>query len=166
VVGIALGLAAVAILLLTKDNHPVAALNDLQSLKHPAASAHLPPFITPPGATDVLLVVMAFILVGAVLAAGVFFFWLHSLPERMVHNSTKVHFDVVAVLGLLALFTHVHLFWVAALLLALVKIPEFSIPNFSSLLGRMAASLERIAGAKPKKADLPPRDTTEHVSQR
>jgi hypothetical protein len=163
VVGIALALAAVAILL---DNHPVTALNDLQSLKNPAASAHLPPFITPPGATDVLLVVMAFILVGSVLAAGVFFFWLHSLPERMVHNSTKVHFDVVAALGLLALFTHVHLFWVAALLLALVKIPEFSIPNFSSLLGRMAASLERIAGAKPKKADLPPRDTTEHVSQR
>jgi hypothetical protein len=116
----------------------------------------MPPFITAPGATDVLFVGMAIVLVAAVLAAGVFFFWLHSLPERMVHNSTKVHFDIVAVLGLLSLFTHIHLFWVAALLLALVKIPEISIPDFSDLLGRIAGSLERMSNAEPGKADASP----------
>jgi hypothetical protein len=108
----------------------------------------MPPFITAPGETDWLLVCMAVVLVGAVLGAGVFFFWLHSLPERLVHNSTKVHFDIVAVLGLLSLFTHVHLFWVAALLIALVKMPEWSIPDFSGLLGRIAASVERMSGAE------------------
>jgi len=96
---------------------------------------------------------MAFVLVGAVLAAGVFFFWLHSLPERLVHNSTKVHFDIVAVLGLLSLFTHIHLFWVAALLIALVRIPNFSMPDFTGLLGRIAAALAKTA-ARPD-ASLP-----------
>ena len=75
---------------------------------HPAASPHMPGFITAPGETDVLFVVMAFVLVASVLAIGVFFFWLHSLPERMVHN--KVQFDLVAVLALLSLFTHMHAF--------------------------------------------------------
>src|SRR5262245_19454003 len=111
------------------------------------ASHGMPPFITAPGQTDVLLVCMAFVLVGAVLAAGVFFFWLHSLPERMVHNSTKVHFDIVAVLGLLSILTHIHLFWVAALLIALVKLPEWSIPDCSRLLGRIAGAIEGIPRA-------------------
>jgi hypothetical protein len=117
-----------------------AALAEAQSPMHPAATGHLPPFITSPGATDTLMVLMAFVLVGAVLAAGVFFFWLHSLPKRLVHTSTKVHFDIVAVLALLSLFTHIHLFWVAALLIALVKIPDISMPDFSNLFGRIAAS--------------------------
>jgi hypothetical protein len=140
VVGSILGLALAAVLVLTtgpENGNPIEHVP-----LHPMASHSLPPFITAPGETDVLLVCMAFVLVGAVLAAGVFFFWLHSLPERMVHNSTKVHFDIVAVLGLLSLFTHIHLFWVAALLLALVKMPQWSIPDFSSLLGRIAAAIE------------------------
>jgi multisubunit Na+/H+ antiporter MnhF subunit len=117
---------------------------------NPAAAHHLPFFITPPGATDVLLVIMAVVLIGAVLATGVFFFWLHSLPERMVHN--KIQFDVVAVLALLSLFTHQHVFWVAALLIALIDFPNFSMPEFSGSLGRIANSLEAIA-ANPAEAD-------------
>jgi hypothetical protein len=31
---------------------------------------------------------------------------LHSLPEQMAHKSQKLQFEIVAVLGLLALFTH------------------------------------------------------------
>lgn len=123
----------------------------MTNLEHPLAPHHLPSFITAPGETDVLLGLMTFILIGAVLAAGVFFFWLHSLPERMVHN--KVQFDIVVVLALLSLFTHVHAFWVAALLIALVKFPEFSFPDFSSSLGRMASSLEKLAGNEAKTAD-------------
>ncbi len=40
---------------------------------HPLATHHLPMFITAPGQTDVLMVVMTSILLGAVLGAGVFF---------------------------------------------------------------------------------------------
>jgi hypothetical protein len=111
---------------------------------HPAASHHLPSFITAPGETDVLMVVLSVILVLAVLMFGSLFFRLHSLPERMAHNSKKLQFEIVAVLCLLALFTHIHLFWVAGLLLALIDIPDFG-----GSLSRIAGSTEKLAGFGP-----------------
>ncbi|KAB0269212.1 hypothetical protein [Microvirga brassicacearum] len=121
-------------------------------LLHPAATEHLPAFITVPGETDVLLVVMAVFLLGAALAFGLLFLRLHTLPERMAHKSKKIQFEIVAVLGLLALFTHQHLFWVIGLLLAVIDIPDFG-----GVLGRMAGSLEKIAGIPPGKGadDVP-----------
>ena len=116
---------------------------------HPAASHHLPAFITAPGETDVLMVVMAVILLLAVLVFGILFFRLHTLPERMAHRSHKLQFEIVAVLGLLALFTHIHLFWVAGLLLALIDIPDFGGP-----LSRIAGSTEKIAGLEPGEGDV------------
>lgn len=107
---------------------------------HPLAPHHLPPFITAPGDTDVLMVVMGIFLIVAVLAVGNFYLQLHSLPERMAHKSQKLQFEIVAVLGLLALFTHIHLFWIAALLLALVDLPDFGTP-----LRSIAGSVEKIA---------------------
>ena len=100
----------------------------------------MPAFIPAPGETDVLMVVMGVVLIVAVLAVGNFYLKLHSLPERMAHKSQKLQFEVVAVLGLLALFTHVHLFWIAALLLAMIDLPDFSTP-----LRNIAGSVERIA---------------------
>ena len=118
---------------------------------HPAAPHHLPAFITAPGETDVLLVVTAVMLIVIVLIFGNLFLKLHTLPERLAHKGHKLQFEIVAVLGLLALFTHIHAFWVAGLLLALVDLPDFGTP-----LGRMASSLERIAdGAAPDPAPTP-----------
>jgi hypothetical protein len=111
---------------------------------HPAAPHHLPGFITAPGETDVLMVVSAIVLVGAVFAFGNLFLRLHTLPERMAHGSQKLQFEIVAVLGLLALFTHQHIFWVAGLLLALVDLPDFGTP-----LRRIAGSLESMAKIAP-----------------
>jgi hypothetical protein len=107
---------------------------------HSAAPHHLPAFITAPGETDVLLVVTAVILIVILLIFGNLFLKLHTLPERLAHKGHKLQFEIVAVLGLLALFTHIHAFWVAGLLLALVDLPDFGTP-----LGRIAGSLERIA---------------------
>ena len=115
----------------------------MTELLHPAASHHLPSFITAPGETDVLMVVMSLILLLAVLGVGVLFFRLHTMPERMAHKSHKVQFEIVAVLGLLALFTHIHLFWVAGLLLAFIDFPDFG-----GWLGRIAGGVEKIAGIK------------------
>jgi hypothetical protein len=115
-------------------------LNEL----HPAASHHLPSFITAPGETDVLMVVLSVILVLSVLGFGNLFFRLHTMPERMAHRGHKIQFEIVAVLGLLALFTHIHLFWVAGLLLALIDIPDFS-----GSLSRIAGSTEKLAGFGP-----------------
>ena len=111
---------------------------------HPAASHHLPSFITAPGETDVLMVIMGVFLGLSVLMFGVLFFWLHSLPERMAHRSHKLQFEIVAVLCLISLFTHMHIFWIAGLLLALIDLPDFGTP-----LSRIATSAEKIAGIEP-----------------
>ncbi len=108
---------------------------------HPLAPHHLPAFITAPGETDVLMVVVGLILLGAVLLVGNIYLRIHSLPERMAHKSQKLQFEIVAVLALLALFTHIHLFWVAALLLAMIDLPDFSTP-----LRSIAASVAKMAG--------------------
>ena len=70
---------------------------------HPAAPHHLPSFITAPGDTDVLMVVVGIFLLVAILAVGNVYLHLHTLPERMAHKSQKLQFEIVAVLGLLAL---------------------------------------------------------------
>ena len=111
---------------------------------NPAAPHALPGFITAPGETDTFLVVMAIFLVIVVLTVGVLFLRLHTLPERMAHSSQKLQFEIVAVLGLLALFTHVHLFWVAGLILALIDLPDWGTP-----LRRIAGGVEKIAGLPP-----------------
>jgi hypothetical protein len=53
-------------------------------------------------------------LLAAVLAFGLLFLRLHTLPERMAHRGHKLQFEIVAVLGLLSMFTGVHAFWVVA----------------------------------------------------
>jgi hypothetical protein len=111
---------------------------------HPAAPHHLPSFITAPGETDVLMIVVGIILIGSILAVGNFYLHLHTLPERMAHKSQKLQFEIVAVLGLLALFTHNHLFWVIGLFLAMIDLPDFGTP-----LRSIAGSVEKIAGVPP-----------------
>jgi hypothetical protein len=117
---------------------------DVSESLHPSAPHDLPGFITAPGDTDVLMVVIGIVLIGAVLAVGNLYLHLHTLPERMAHRSQKLQFEIVAVLGLLALFTHNHLFWVIGLLLAMVDLPDFGTP-----LRRIAGSVEKIAGVPP-----------------
>src|ERR1700710_393956 len=115
--------------------------NCVSEALHPAAPHHLPAFITAPGDTDILMVVMGIVLVGSILMVGNFYLHLHTLPERMAHKSQKFQFEIVAVLGLLALFTHNHLFWVFGLFLAMIDLPDFGTP-----LRRIAGSVEKIAG--------------------
>jgi hypothetical protein len=109
---------------------------------HPMAPHHLPFYLAPGSGTDVLMVVMGIFLVGTVLWVGTLYWRLHSLPERMAHKSQKMQFELVAVLGLISLFTHMHIFWVAGLLLALIDIPDFGTPMRS-----IADSVEKIADA-------------------
>ncbi len=110
----------------------------MTAVQHPAASHHLPWFITGPGESDTLFTITTILVIATVLGLGVVFFRLHSLPERLGHK--KLQFEVVAVLGLLSLFTHMHAFWVAGLLLALIDLPDFQTP-----LGRIATSLEKLS---------------------
>lgn len=117
----------------------------MSELLHPIAPHDLPGFITAPGDTDVLMVVVGLILLGAILFVGNIYLQIHSLPERMAHKSQKLQFEIVAVLCLLALFTHIHLFWVIALFLAMIDVPDFSTP-----LRSIASSVQKMAGIRPE----------------
>jgi hypothetical protein len=107
---------------------------------HPEAPHHLPFFVTSPDTTDVLMVTTGLFLFVVVIGIGVLYFKLHALPEQMAHRGQKIQFELVAVLALLALFTHNHAFWVAGLLLALLPLPDFTTP-----LSTIAASLQKMA---------------------
>lgn len=127
---------------------------------HPAAPHHLPSFIVGPGDTDVLMLAVGIFLIGAVLGVGNLYLHLHTLPERMAHKSQKLQFEIVAVLGLLALFTHNHLFWVIGLFLAMVDLPDFGTP-----LRRIAGSVEKMAGVPPEADPTEtPNETATHVA--
>jgi chromate transport protein ChrA len=101
------------------------------------------------------MVVMSLFLVVAVVTFGIVFLRLHTLPERMAHKSQKIQFEIVAILGLIALFTHMHIFWVAGLLLAMIDFPDFG-----TSLGRIATSTEKIAGIKPSEGAAQPHSET------
>ena len=83
-----------------------------------------------------------------VLGFGVFFFRLHSLPEHIAHKSEKMQAELVAVLCLISLFTHMHIFWIIGLVLAMIELPDFGGP-----LNRIAGSAEKLAGLKPGEGD-------------
>ena len=104
------------------------------------AAAHMPVFMTAPGETDVLFVMVAISLLVAVFLLGVFYFKLHALPERMAHSNNRIQYQVVAMLALLGLLTHNNMFWIAALLLASIRLPDLM-----GKLSSMAQSLERMA---------------------
>ncbi|WP_136623839.1 hypothetical protein [Bradyrhizobium centrolobii] len=114
--------------------------------RHPPSSPHLPLwFTTAPGQTDVLLVVMGVFLVLFIFTLGVLFLRLHHLPDHIAGKSQKVQHEIVAVLVLLAMLTHVNAFWIIALLLALIDLPDFGGP-----LNRIAHALERFVWKKPR----------------
>jgi hypothetical protein len=110
----------------------------------------LPFYLAPGSGTDTLMVVMGIFLLGTVFWVGTLYWKLHSLPERMAHKSQKLQFEFVAVLGLISLFTHMHIFWIAGLLLAMIDIPDFGGP-----LRSIADSVEKIADATPEDGDAP-----------
>jgi hypothetical protein len=128
---------------------------------------HLPFYIARPGETDWLMIAMGIFLILTILGVGNLYLHLHSLPERMAHKGQKLQFEIVAVLGLIALFTHIHIFWIAALLLALVDLPDFTTP-----LTSIAGSVERIADNESPPSEPPAEETavaqtaetTEHVA--
>lgn len=66
---------------------------------------------------------------------------MRSLPERMSHK--KVQFEVVAIPGLVSLFTHLHIFWIAGLLLAVIDLPDVI-----SQLRRIAAAVSKFTGVR------------------
>lgn len=118
---------------------------------NPLASQHVPYFVTSPGETDQMMWMVGIFLIGLVMLAGVIYFKLHALPEHLSHGrASKTQIEIVGVLALLALFTHNSMFWVIALILAMVRIPNFEAP-----LNVMARALLRLAGKQAARSAAP-----------
>lgn len=101
---------------------------------------HLPFFITPPGQPDLLFNAMIFFLILVVFIVGSFYLHLHSVPDRMAHKANNAQLQLIGILTLIALLTHNNIYWVAALVLAAINLPDFMTPMTS-----IARSLRRLA---------------------
>lgn len=119
-----------------------------------ALDKNLPIFITAPGEADWLFICVVVFVVFLVLALGVIYLSLHSIPEGMVKKTNTTQFQLVAILALLALFTNEHIYWIAALLLA-----TFQLPDYGAMLDSMTKSLSIIA-ANDSPTDLSQSPTT------
>ena len=95
---------------------------------HPLAPHVLPPFVGGADGSDPLFSAIIFVVIIAVLGIGVFYLKLHAIPEQLAHKHSNTQSQLIMVLALLALFTHNNIFWVAALILALLKLPDFLTP--------------------------------------
>ena len=114
---------------------------------HPLAPHTLPPFVGAADGSDPLFSAIIFIVILAVLGVGVFYLKLHAIPEQLAHKHGNTQSQRIMVLALLALFTHNNIFWVAALILALLKLPDFLTP-----INSISESLKKLS---PEEADTP-----------
>ena len=89
---------------------------------------HLPFFVTAPGETDILYAAVAVFLVLLAVGFGALYFTIQAIPDRLADGASKVQLQIVGLLGLLSLFTMNNAFWVAALLLAAIRIPDIVTP--------------------------------------
>ena len=112
---------------------------------HPLAPHSLPPFVGAADGSDPLFSAIIFIVILAVLGVGVFYLKLHAIPEQLAHKHGNTQSQLIMVLALLALFTHNNIFWVAALTLALLKLPDFLTP-----INSISESLKKLT---PEEAD-------------
>ena len=112
---------------------------------HQAATDHPPFFLPGPDGSDPLMTFTMWFMVLIVFLVGVLYLKLHALPEHMASSTKKLQMDIVAVLALIALFTHQNIFWLAALILAMIDFPDFGTP-----LNSMATSMEKLASRLPE----------------
>jgi len=114
---------------------------------HPLAPHSLPPFVGGADGSDPLFSAIIFIVILAVLGVGVFYLKLHAIPEQLAHKHGNTQSQLIMVLALLALFTHNNIFWVAALILALLKLPDFLTP-----INSISESLKKLT---PEETEAP-----------
>jgi hypothetical protein len=95
---------------------------------HEIATEHLPMFIAGPGETDSFFIAVVVIAILGAMLFGAFYFTLHSLPEKMAHEVSSSQLLLIGVLSLISLFTHNHYFFFAALVLASVRLPDWTTP--------------------------------------
>lgn len=116
-------------------------MSETSSVMHPMAPEHMPYFIPTASGEDAMFTTVFYFAIILAFVVGTLYLRLHALPERMAHGSSRTQFQLVAIMALLALFTHNMIFWVLALLLAATQLPDFLTPVTSG-----ARSLAKLAG--------------------
>ncbi|MFC1681926.1 hypothetical protein ACFL1S_09195 [Pseudomonadota bacterium] len=121
---------------------------------HPLAPHHLPVYLPGPDGSDPLFTAVVVLLLAVLMGVGVLYFKLHSLPELMGEKYNSTQLQLVSVLAVLALFTHNNAFWILALLIAVIRLPDFSTP-----INSIADSLKKLAN----KDEPPNGDSANHA---
>ncbi|MEX0349001.1 MAG: hypothetical protein AB3N15_06205 [Paracoccaceae bacterium] len=127
---------------------------------HPLAAEHIPSYVVAADGSDFLFNFMLVFTVGMVLLIGVAYFTLHSVPEKMAHETNHPQFQLVGILALLALFTHNGIFWIAAILVA-----GFQIPDLAAPLRGIADAIRSLAPARPAPPPPMPEPPSEPETQ-
>ena len=116
---------------------------------HDLAPHHIPRYIPGPDGSDPLFTIVVVLVLVLALVLGSVYFKLHALPERMAHSKNSTQLQLIAVLAILALLTHNNVFWVGALLLAVVRLPDFITP-----LNSIDRSLQTLAERSEEKTEI------------
>jgi len=124
----------------------------LTNTLHPLAPHDLPGYLAGPDGDPLFTAVVWFLII-TLLVVGNLYFKLHALPERMAHKQNNTQLQIIMVLAILALFTHNNVFWVAALLMSAVRLPDFTTP-----LKSIADSLQKLAASRAG-GDVTPEQT-------
>ncbi|MBK0327504.1 hypothetical protein I5535_09360 [Rhodobacteraceae bacterium F11138] len=106
---------------------------------HPMAPEHLPGFLPAADGSDPFFTGVVIFVILLVVGLGVLYLSLHSLPERMAHGYQSSQLQLIGILAVVALFTHNNALWMAALILAAFRMPDFMTP-----LRSISDSLETI----------------------
>jgi hypothetical protein len=118
---------------------------------HPVAPHHLPGYLPGPDGSDPLFTAVIVVLLIVLMVAGVLYFKLHSMPEQLGerHNSTQL--QLISILAVLALFTHNNAFWILALLIAAIRIPDYLTPiqTIASSLAKLASDSKATEPVEP-----------------
>ena len=109
---------------------------------HPLAPHHLPAYLPGPDGSDWLFTSMLVFLIALLLFIGNLYFKLHAIPEHLAHKHNNTQIQFITILAILALFTHNNIFWLAALLLSVIRLPDFTTPlkSIAKSLHKMAAT--------------------------
>ena len=118
---------------------------------------HLPFYITGPGETDILFGAVAVSLVAILAGFGALYFTIQAIPDRMVEGAGKAQMQVVGLLGLISLFTMNNAYWIAAILLAAVRIPDIVTPLKEIARSRAVVEPPPTARELPE-PEIPPND--------
>ena len=106
---------------------------------------NLPFFITGPGESDILFTAVTISLILIILGFGALYFTIQAIPDRLAEGTSKAQMQIVGILGLISLITLNNAYWVAALLLAAIRIPDLVTPfkSISRSLKKMSVGNRR-----------------------